>query len=130
MITVETKQYRKYALFFRLLGVSECNEDFSSNTAQATILRVTRERWAQIGITTEFLIIVRALGEFFLLRHVNGTNFSKGIAALYIGGALIASCSCWLGVTLYFFRRYLLSAWVTLVTVPVLLVYKIMLIRW
>ena len=37
---------------------------------------VTRERWAQIGITVQFLIVVRTLGEFFRLRHVLGTSFS------------------------------------------------------
>jgi hypothetical protein len=97
---------------------------------QATILRVTKERWAQIGITTEFLIVVRTLSEFFRLRHVHGTNFSTAVAALYVGGALMAACSCWAGVTFYFFRRYMLSAWITLGTVPILLVYKIGVIRW
>ena len=92
---------------------------------QATISRVTKERWAQIGITTEFLIVVRTLGEFFRLRQVHGPNFSTAMAALYVGGALIATCSCWAGVTFYFFRRYTPSAWITLATVPVLLVYKI-----
>ena len=86
---------------------------------------MTRERWAQIGITIEFVIVVRTLGEFFRLRHVQGTNFSLAVAALYVGGALIAACSCWGGVTCYFFRRYTLCAWITLATVPVLLVYKI-----
>src|SRR5579864_6846704 len=80
---------------------------------QATIFRVSKERWAQIGITIEFLIVVRTLGEFFRLRHVHGTNFSTAVAALYVGGALIAACSCWAGVTFYFFRRYMLSAWIT-----------------
>jgi hypothetical protein len=47
-----------------------------------------------------------------------------------VGGALIAACSCWAGVTFYFFRRYTLSAWITLATVPVLLVYKIAVIGW
>ena len=97
---------------------------------QATIFRVTKERWAQIGITTEFLIAVRTLSEFFRLRHLHGTNFSTAVAALYVGGALIAACSCWAGVTFYFFRRYMLSAWITLATVPVLLVYKIVVIGW
>jgi hypothetical protein len=92
---------------------------------QATILCVTKERWAQIGITIEFLIVVRTLGEFFRLRHVHGTNFSMAGGTLYVGGALIATCSCWAGVTLYFFRRHTLSAWITLATVPLLLVYKI-----
>jgi hypothetical protein len=105
--------------------VNECNGDLSSSAPQATIFRVTKERWAQIGITTEFLIVVRTLGEFFRLRHVHGTNFSTAVAALYVGGALIAACSCWAGVTFYFFRRYTLAAWITLATVPVLLVYKI-----
>ncbi|MGA8490459.1 MAG: hypothetical protein WB711_08570 [Terriglobales bacterium] len=97
---------------------------------QATIFGVTKERWAQIGITAEFLIVVRTLGEFFRLRHVQGTNFSTAVAALYVGGALIAACSCWAGVTFYFFRRYVVAAWITLATVPVLLVYKIAVIGW
>ena len=97
---------------------------------QATVFRMTKERWAQIGITMEFLIVVRTLGEFFRLRHVHGTNFSTAVAALYVGGALIAACSCWAGVTFYFFRRYMLSAWIALATVPILLVYKIALIGW
>lgn len=86
---------------------------------------MTKERWAQIGITTEFLIIVRTLGEFFRLRHALGTNFSTAVVAPYIGGALIAACSCWIAVTLYFFRRYSLSAGIAFATVPVLFVYKI-----
>jgi hypothetical protein len=100
---------------------------FRQPLAQATIFRVPKERWSQIGITIEFLIVVRTLGEFFRLRHVLGTNFSTAVATLYVGGALIAACSCWVGVTAYFFRRYALSAWITLTTVPLLLVYKIVL---
>lgn len=91
---------------------------------------MTKERWAQIGITTEFLILIRTLGEFFRLKHVLGMNFSTAVAALYVGGALIAACSCWTGVTFYFFRRYTLCAWMTLATIPVLLVYNIAVTGW
>jgi hypothetical protein len=93
-------------------------------------LLVTKERWAQIGITTDFLIVVRTLGEFFRLRHVLGTNFLPAVATPYVAGALIAACSCWAGVTFYFFKRYTLSAWIALATVPVLLVYKIAVVGW
>lgn len=86
---------------------------------------MTRERWAQIGITAQFLIVLRTLAEFFRLRHVHGTSFSVAVAAPYIAGALIAACFCWAGVTLYFCRRYTLSAWVAIVAVVILLVYKI-----
>ena len=114
---------------FELARHSEI-EIYHGALPQVTILRVTKERWAQIGITIEFLIVVRALGEFFRLKHVQGTSFSIAVAALYVGGALIAACSCWAGVTIYFFRRYTLSAWITLATVPVLLAYKIAVIGW
>jgi hypothetical protein len=91
---------------------------------------VTSERWAQIGITTEFVIIVRTLGEFFRLRQAHGANFTIAVAGLYVGGALIAACSCWAGVTIYFFRRYVFCACITLAIVPVLLLYKLAVIGW
>lgn len=91
---------------------------------------MTGERWAQIGITVQFLIVVRTLGEFFRLKHILGANFSVAFAAPYVGGALIAACFCCVGVTLYFFRRYTLSACVALAAVIILLVYKIAVIGW
>jgi len=92
---------------------------------RATILPMTRERWAQLGIMLQFLIIARTLGEIFRLRHVLGPAFSTAVAMQYVGGASIAACSCWAGVTFYFFRRYLLSAWIAVATVIVLLIYKV-----
>ena len=74
--------------------------------------------------------MVRTLGEFFRLRHVQGTNFSVAVAAPYIDGALIAVCLSWAGVTLYFFRRYMLSVWTALAAAVILLVYKIAVIGW
>ena len=110
---------------------SERNGDLSPSAARpARISPVTRERWAQIGITAQFLIVVRTLGEFFRLRHVLGTSFSAAVAAPYVGGALIAACFYWVGVTLYFFRRYTLSVWIALAAVVILLVYKIAVIGW
>lgn len=91
---------------------------------------MTKERWAQIGITIEFLIVIRTLGEFFRLRHALGPNFSTAAATPYLGGALIAACSCWVAVTFYFFRRYMPSACIAFATVPILLVYKIAVIGW
>ena len=98
--------------------------------AQLELSLVTRERWAHIGITVQFLIVVRTLGEFFRLRHVLGASFSAAVAAPYVGGALIAACSCWASVTLYFFRRYTLSVSIALATIVILLVYKIAVIGW
>ena len=46
----------------------------------------------------------------------------------YVGGALIAVCFCWTSVTLYFFRRYTLSACIAPAAILVLLVYKMLVI--
>jgi hypothetical protein len=91
---------------------------------------VTRERWAQSGITIQFLIVVRTLGEIFRLRHVLGTEFSAQAAMPYVGGALIAACLCWAGVTLYFFRRFVVCAAVAAATVAILIAYKVAVIGW
>jgi hypothetical protein len=91
---------------------------------------VNRERWAQIAITIQFLIVVRTLGEVFRLKHVHGTNFSAATALPYVGGALLAACFCWASVALYFFRRYRLSSGIAVAGVIILLVYKIAVIGW
>jgi len=110
---------------------TEPTGDLSPSLARPVrISPVTRERWAQTGITVQFLIVVRTLGEFFRLRHVHGTSFSVAVAATYVGGALVAACFCWASVTSYFFRRYTLSACIALAAVVILLVYKIALIGW
>jgi hypothetical protein len=93
-------------------------------------LPVTRERWAQIGSTVQFLIVVRTLGEIFRLKHFHGAEFSTAVAMPYVGGALIAACFCWVGVSLYFFRRYTLVCWIASATVAILMVYKIAVIGW
>lgn len=98
--------------------------------AKQPLESVTKERWAQIGITLQFVIIVRALGEVYRLRHVQGAAFSAGIAMPYIGGALLATCFCWAAVILYFFRRYTLSACMALVAIIILLSYKVIMIGW
>lgn len=93
-----------------------------------TILAVTRERWAQAGITVQFLIVVRTLGEILRLRYVDDAGFS--VLTTYVDGALIAACACWAGVTLYFFRRYVLCAWLAAATVVALIAYKVTMIGW
>jgi hypothetical protein len=47
--------------------------------ARSTISLMTKERWAQLGITIEFLVIVRTLAEFFRIRHVHDMKFSAAL---------------------------------------------------
>jgi len=110
-----------------LQGCGESRDGRSATEAAhpATILSVTRERWAQIGISVQFLIVVRTLAEIFRLRHVEGAGLSVAAAMPYVGGALIAAGCCWAAVILYFFRRYTLSAALALATVLGLVAYKV-----
>lgn len=91
---------------------------------------MTRERWAQLGISVQFLIVTRTLGEIFRLKHIRGAGLSAASTMPYVGGTLLAVCFCWMGVTLYFFRRYSMAAWLAVTTVIILLVYKIAVIGW
>lgn len=52
-----------------------------------------------------------------------GPNLSTELAVLYVGGALLATCS-WTGVAFDFFRRDVPSASITLATVPARLVHQ------
>jgi hypothetical protein len=96
----------------------------------ARMRKLTKERWAQIGITIQFLIVVRALGEIFRLKYVSGSTFSSAMPMPYVTGALLAVCFCWAGVMFFFFRRYTISIWIAAVSVIILLMYKIVAIGW
>lgn len=87
--------------------------------------KLTKERCAQIGITIQFLVVVRALGEIFRLKHVSGSTFSIAMAMPFVTGALLAVCFCWAGVMFFFFRRYNITIWIAAVSIIILLVYKI-----
>ena len=89
---------------------------------------MTKERWAQLAITLQFVIVVRTLAEIFRVRSAGGLAPHAALNLAYVGGALIATCCCWASVILYFFRRYLLSALVAPAAVIVLLIYKVTMI--
>ncbi len=93
-------------------------------------MKWTRERWAQIGITIQFLALVRTLGEFFRLKYDQGAEFTAAVGEPFVMGALITAVSCWTSVTLYFLRRNAGVSCVSAVAVITLLEYKVVAIGW
>jgi hypothetical protein len=83
------------------------------------------ERWAKIGITVQFLALVRILAEYFRLRHVRGAPLTAAAVDDWMAGALIAAVPCWIAVSLFFLRRYRASVATAVLTVAALLVYKL-----
>ena len=88
-----------------------------------------RERWAKVGITIQFLALVRNLGEYFRLKHVHGPALSLALVEPFVTGAFITACLCWLAVLLFFFRRYTSALVISAATVVALLAYKFLVIR-
>lgn len=88
------------------------------------------ERWAQVGITVQFMALVRILVEYYRVRATHGSLFGRVLVlnAHTLGSimapSLITAVLCWVAVTLYFFRRYKATAAFGAATVVVLLIYK------
>ena len=84
-------------------------------------------RWAKIGITIQFLALVRCLGEVYRLRWLRGQALALADVQPFIAGALVAAVLCWAAVTLFFFARYRASVALAVLTVAALVALKIVL---
>ena len=149
------QQSSQFLLLTKLLGFKRRLRDGASNAAagdtNTLIMRVgkskvcwfggkrglalvkakrTRERLAQVGISIQFLALVRTLGEFFRLEYVRGTEFTVAVGEPLVVGALVAAVSCWISVTLFFFRRHTSTICVSIAAIVALLAYKIAAIGW
>jgi hypothetical protein len=82
-------------------------------------------RWAKIGITLQFLALVRTVAEYHRLRHVHGGALPLATIDFYLTGILIAALFCWLAVTLYFFERHRAAVATSALMIAVLIVYKL-----
>ena len=86
-------------------------------------------RWAKVGITIQFLAMVRCLGEVYRLRWLRGGALRFEDVQPFIAGALVAAVLCWAAVTLFFFARHRASIAVAALTVAALVALKIVLLR-
>jgi hypothetical protein len=87
--------------------------------------RWTRERWAKIAIMVLFLMLVRTLSEYFRLKATLGPRFAVATAEPYVVGSLAISVFCWMAVGCFFFRRYTAVIAISIVTVAVMMIYKV-----
>jgi hypothetical protein len=83
------------------------------------------KRWAEIGIGIQWLALVRTLSEYFRQKHASGQVVSLPLAEHFLRGSLIAAVCLGTGVALYFVGRYRAAVGVVVVTVVLLLAYKI-----
>lgn len=90
-------------------------------------MRLSREQGAKIGITIQFLALVRLLAEYFRLLHIHYQHLALATVQPFILGALLTAVLVWLSVTLFFFRRYTGAMIVSAATVVLLLLYKFLL---
>lgn len=85
----------------------------------------TIDRLAKIGITIQFLALVRTLFEYVRLQHTIGAPFTAAAGAPYVIGGIIAAICTWAGVMLYIYRRPRWTIGAAVGTVVLLIAYKI-----
>jgi len=90
----------------------------------------SRERWAMLGISAQFLALIRVLGQYFWLLHSLDGRFTPLAYKPFITGALIDAVLCFAAVLLFFAKRYSCALTVSVTTIVVLLGYKIYAIGW
>jgi hypothetical protein len=86
---------------------------------------MTLQRFALAGIGIIWLVVVRSLGEFFRLQYVQGDALTVAAVTPYVASALFAAAALAVAGTCYLGARYRTSMAVTVMTVLVLLVYKV-----
>jgi hypothetical protein len=82
-------------------------------------------RLAQIGIGVLLLVIIRALGEFFRLKYLQGEALVIEQVAPFIAGALFATIALALTIICTFANLYRTSMAVTVAALILLFVYKV-----
>ena len=85
----------------------------------------TRERWAKVAIMVLFLMLVRTLSEYFRLKLTMHGLFYEQTGEPYVAGALAIAVSCWIAVGCFFLRKYTAVIAISVVTVIVMLIYKV-----
>lgn len=87
-----------------------------------------RRRYAMWAISVLFLALMRTLAEVYRLRLVQGRDFTFTAADPFIRGAMLAAGGCWLAVGLFFLRRYAWAVAAVLLTIGLMLAYKLLLL--
>jgi len=90
----------------------------------------SRERWAMLGISAQFLALIRILAQYFWLRHTLDGRFTPLSYRPFITGALIDAILCFVAVLLFFAKRYSCALIVSVTTIVVLFGYKIYALGW
>ena len=87
--------------------------------------RLSIQRWVQLGIMLEFLVLVRTLAEYFRLRYRLGPTVGLAAFAPFVPPLLAGTIATWVTVLSYFAGRYRIALALWLATLLSLLVYKV-----
>ena len=71
--------------------------------------RLSIQRWVQLGIMLEFLVLVRTLAEYFRLRYRLGPTAGLAAFAPFVPPLLAGTIATWVTVLNYFAGRYRLA---------------------
>lgn len=84
---------------------------------------------AHIGLTAQFLALIRCLGEYFRLKHVQGAAFDPVASEVFILAGLVTSVLTAASVAAYILHRPKWTTALAVITVMALLVMKATMIQ-
>jgi hypothetical protein len=81
-------------------------------------------RIAQVGITIQFVALIRCLGEFFRLKYFVAEKFSIVHIEPFVIGAGVTAILALVGILFYFAEKYPLTAVVASLNVIILFILR------
>jgi hypothetical protein len=111
-------------------GSSQTHIDRSRTTIAFTMPTSVRgwavKRGAAIGITAQFLALVRILSEVFRIKYFDADRYTLALLEPFMGAALFTAVLVAVGVVAFAMARYRIALTIAVINVGALLVYKLL----
>ena len=88
-------------------------------------IRLDAKRIAALGLTAQFLALIRTLGEVYRIRHFSPAGYSLANIEPFVGAALFTACVLGLSVAAFSVGRHRTAATIAAANIAALLVYKV-----
>ena len=92
---------------------------------QMTLHRWSIKRTAAIGITAQFLALIRTLSEAFRIKYFDPDRYTLTALEPFVGAALFTTVLVAVAVAAFALGRYRIALTIAAVNIGALLVYKL-----
>jgi hypothetical protein len=90
-----------------------------------TSYRWSVKRNAVVGITAQFLALIRTLSEVFRIKYFDANRYTLASLEPFVGAALFTAVLVGIAVAAFTFGRYRIAVTTAVVNVAALFIYKV-----